>query len=1363
MSDAPVAGDEATPSSGGATRAPAGWAMACIAVLAAVGAAALDVAWPGPAPLPIAAGAILLALSWRRVPRALAVMVALALAGAATARVHVRVLERGWVRDTPARVASRLEAVEARKEQLVGQVASAADRVAALPDSRAALAGDREALRRLFVELDSLGDLEGRPALAVHALPLTTVAWAGRSADLRGVQATGAERRVFVLSGTVHTRLVATTPIRSPAGHVVGLASADIPVKVRRNIENQYLSDFDLLAGAAPGLEVRYQDVRGERESGRPLPGPPPVADARDAVLRGPDGSVLALVRATSGGPDEAVRDLRARYRRSLSGLAVAATLLWIVTARRFLAWPAALALGATALRGLLLLLGPPLPSPSSRLLSAETYASTLMGPLLRSPLDFLLTAAWAAVVSALVVHWRLRRAPREPSAGRSFVSAVAALPLIASAFAWIADTSSNCSLDLEAIALVPRSAAHLVLQTSLLLVLAAASGLLVALFTWAGPLPRSRSGRLGRAALWAGLGAVAFQFWPRDLIGLPLLPAVALFVGAATVGGTADVLRDRLASAGAGVRAGVVIAGVAVFALLLYPSLIHYGEKSTRAQIERDHAPLVLRQPQWREYVLSESRQRIDALNVLEDQPEAPFPLGLEELAFAVWSATDLAGFGLSSAVEIQDPSGVVISRFALNLPSLGPSPFPERESWDVSNEPHTVASARRRVLHARRRLTYHGELHGAIHVYVGDDFWNLPFLAGRDPYSVLFRPTPKRPARVPDLGLVVYEHAPGGAVLFSSADRPPPLTPALVERLRESPSGLWTTLPVDGRPHHVFLFADREAAYGLAYPRLEAARFAADLVEAASGLSFAAVASLAVVVLLRTALGRRRLSVASILRAVERRFALRLFVAFVAIAVVPLAVLQVVVRGFVVERLTRESEDQALERAAVAKKTVDDFAFFQRGESPEDQPVTDAALVWVASVIRNDLDVFDRGRLLASSERELYDSGLLPPRVSGPVFSTLILEGLPSALRTERIGEFSYLVASVPVQLDAPEPGILSIPLPLRQREVQAALTDLDRKIRLASTVFLLAAAGLALSISRRISGPIGDLTRATRDVARGDLAARVETTSRDELRQLVDAFNQMAGDLDRQRRDLERSNRLAAWAEMARQVAHEVKNPLTPIQLSAEHLRRVFRDGDADFGRTLEACTDTILKQVRTLRGIVTEFSAFARPAGELELQQLPAIVQSALRPYQAALPPGVTLVVEMSRDVPPVRGDRRLLERAVVNLVENALQAVGDRGTIAVRVRRGEGGRIEAEVEDSGPGIEPELRDRVFEPFFSTKTSGSGLGLALVKKIAEDHGGGASLATGPPTRALLWIPAASAVSTPSGESRLGASGP
>ena len=150
----------------------------------------------------------------------------------------------------------------------------------------------------------------------------------------------------------------------------------------------------------------------------------------------------------------------------------------------------------------------------------------------------------------------------------------------------------------------------------------------------------------------------------------------------------------------------------------------------------------------------------------------------------------------------------------------------------------------------------------------------------------------------------------------------------------------------------------------------------------------------------------------------------------------------------------------------------------------------------------------------------------------------------------------------------------------------------------------------------------------------------------------------------------------------------------------------------------------------------------------------------MLEDVLRPYQAGLPPRVGLTLDLDGATPPVRADRRLLERALVNLIENALQAVGEAGEIRVSLRaRDEGRRVEIEVRDSGPGVAPEARDRIFEPFFSTKTSGSGLGLALVKKIAEDHGGGVRLesAPGEPTRAVLWLP-----TTPSASGSPGSGG-
>ncbi len=1289
----------------------------------------------------------LLAWRWSSGHRLLALLALAAAALEGTGRLQVLAETSTATASSRRSVEAKLDAVEQRGRRLVILLDGAAARVAALPEAQRALAGDRAALSRLFGRLDEVRDsVPERPALAVDALPLATVAWAGRVVDLRAFEGiAGVRRDVFILAGSVTTTLVATTPIRGPGGRTIGFATAEMPVAVRRNIRNEYLADFDRLAEGLDGVEIHYLDARDEPEAPRPFPERPSSALAAERLLRAPDGGVLAAVRAVAPAPGE-IAAAHEPYRQLVSALLSALVFAW--TLAPGLPWRGRLAAGVAALRLLFVVLGPPVPDSAARLLSPDVYASAALGRFTLSPLDLLLTAACLLILFVLALEPLLRRPSREVSHVRAWTAYVLGLPVLGVAFAWVADTSANCSLDLEALSLVPRSASHLVLQVALLLILALGALVLTALFSLAGSLPSTAGHRLVRLGGIVALGTLAERLWPRDVIGLPLIPAVLLFAAAALLAATRPHWQAWLRASSPGSRAGIVLALVAFLSLLLYPALVHYGEKTIRQQIERDHASLVLHQPQWREYVLAESQRRIDALDVLEEIPGGAPPLA-EELAFAVWSKTDLAAVGFSSAVEIQDPGGRVVSRFALNLPSAAVPvrPLPASEAWESTREELPETSGGGRVLHSRRRLGYHGELHGAIHLYVKDDFWNLPFLRPRDPYSVLYRTATRSSARDRPVGLLVYDRPRG--LVFSSAERPPALDAALLQRASAAPAGFWTTLTVDGRPDHTLLFTDAQHVYGLTYPRMTAGHFAADLVEAVAGMTLLAFLVLLALLVVRTALGRRTLSLPSVVRSVSERFVLRLFVAFVAVAIVPVVVLEGVVRNFVADRLRRDSETDALERAAVAKKAVEDFGRFRGGEAPGRQPGLDAGLVYVASLIRTDLDVFARGRLLASSKGELYASGLLPSRVSGAVYRALVLEAEPAALTTERIGGFSYLVVSVPVRLEGAEAGILSIPQALRQREVEAVLQDLDRTIRLASVLFLLAAAALALSMARRISNPIRDLTAGTQRIAHGDLSARVPITSRDELSALVESFHQLAGDLQRQRRDLERSNRLAAWAELARQVAHEVKNPLTPIQLSAEHLRRVYRDASADLGATLESCTDTILKQVRILRGIVTEFSAFARPpAAVLTSEDAPALLAAALAPYRNALPPGVRLSIEVADGVPPVMADRRLVERAVVNLVENALQAVGHAGTIVVRLCR-EQERVAIEVEDSGPGIDPEIRERIFEPFFSTKTGGSGLGLALVKKIAEDHGGGVALESQPgSTRVVLWLPAASA---------------
>jgi len=257
----------------------------------------------------------------------------------------------------------------------------------------------------------------------------------------------------------------------------------------------------------------------------------------------------------------------------------------------------------------------------------------------------------------------------------------------------------------------------------------------------------------------------------------------------------------------------------------------------------------------------------------------------------------------------------------------------------------------------------------------------------------------------------------------------------------------------------------------------------------------------------------------------------------------------------------------------------------------------------------------------------------------------------------------------------------------------------------------------------MAERISDPVNRLTRATRRIARGDLDARIAATSSDELRRLVEDFNSMARDLQRQRGELERTNRLAAWADMARQVAHDIKNPLTPIQLSAEHLRRVHDDHRRPLSPVLEACVDTILSQVRLLRQISSEFSSFASaPVATLAPTSLNQVVEEVLQPYRNTPGHGIDLRVELAPDLPSLALDGLLLGRALVNIIENALHAMPNGGTLSVRTEAAPPG-ARVVVSDTGVGMDENARQRLFEPYFSTRAAGTGLGLTIAKRNVD----------------------------------------
>ena len=206
------------------------------------------------------------------------------------------------------------------------------------------------------------------------------------------------------------------------------------------------------------------------------------------------------------------------------------------------------------------------------------------------------------------------------------------------------------------------------------------------------------------------------------------------------------------------------------------------------------------------------------------------------------------------------------------------------------------------------------------------------------------------------------------------------------------------------------------------------------------------------------------------------------------------------------------------------------------------------------------------------------------------------------------------------------------------------------------------------------------------------------------------------------------LMQAQKVAAWGEVARKLAHEIKNPLTPIKLSAQRVRKAHLKSAADFDRVLSESIEAIVSEVDALQNLVDEFAQFARlpPSRPVE-GSLNAVVEAALGLYETAYPQ-IVLERRLGAELPPLRLDSPQIKRVVINLVDNAIAALGEKGAIIIStafdpVSR----RVLLSVADTGPGVPSANRETIFAPNFSTKRKGSGLGLAIARRIVEDHGG------------------------------------
>ena len=408
-------------------------------------------------------------------------------------------------------------------------------------------------------------------------------------------------------------------------------------------------------------------------------------------------------------------------------------------------------------------------------------------------------------------------------------------------------------------------------------------------------------------------------------------------------------------------------------------------------------------------------------------------------------------------------------------------------------------------------------------------------------------------------------------------------------------------------------------------------------------------------------------------------------------------------------------------------------------------------------------DVNLYRGADLIASSRSQLVRQQLIDRRLPIAVYEKLFVEGERYAFAEEQIGTFTYTTGYEVLPDDDGQPGaVIAIPTLPEQIAIEA---DQSRMIAYLFGVLLLLLVGIFFITSllaNRLTQPFRRLRQGLLAVGAGEtISEPIPVESEDEVGELIETFNAMHSQLEASRRKLAQQERELAWREMARQVAHEIKNPLTPMKLSVQHLRRAHaKDAGPEsgkFGALLDRITGTLIEQIDALTRIANEFSNFARlPDRHLENLDLNAVIREA-----AALSgeeEHAALVLALAEEPLPVRADREELRRVYINLFKNALQALpeGKRGTITVLTEHRSKGPKDAlapartwawsAVNDNGSGIPEDVRDKVFQPNFSTKTSGMGLGLAISKKAIEDMRGviGFETEIGLGTTFFVWLP-------------------
>jgi signal transduction histidine kinase len=395
-------------------------------------------------------------------------------------------------------------------------------------------------------------------------------------------------------------------------------------------------------------------------------------------------------------------------------------------------------------------------------------------------------------------------------------------------------------------------------------------------------------------------------------------------------------------------------------------------------------------------------------------------------------------------------------------------------------------------------------------------------------------------------------------------------------------------------------------------------------------------------------------------------------------------------------------------------------------------------------------DINLYNpHGRMIATSRPEIFEEGLSSTLMNRKAFTELNNFHSSYYFHKESIGENGYYSAYIPFFNDRNVLlAYLNLPYFARQDDLKKEISTFLVAFINVYVFLIIVGIFLALIVSNYISRPLRMLASRISQLSYGKINEKIEWNRRDEIGQLVEEYNRMIDELVKSADLLARSERETAWREMARQVAHEIKNPLTPMKLSVQHLEKTWNDRSPDWDERLNHFTKTMTEQIESLSAIATEFSDFAQmPVSKPEQLDLNELMENVKALYQNTFP--IQFHFSYDNSIPhTIMGDRKQLLRVFTNLINNAIQAIEkkEEGIINLDLTVSDG-RFFIKISDNGGGISSQLSERIFQPNFTTKSGGMGLGLAIVKSIIQGIGGEISFNSeeGAGTTFILIFPA------------------